>query len=43
MMYIVHYFDDDNKKHIFVAKSLTDVKFLQERFGEVTIESYAIN
>ena len=42
MMYIVHYFDDAHKQHMAFVKSYRDVKFLQERFGEVTVESYPI-
>lgn len=43
MIYIVYYKDDDNKKHMTFVKSFQDVKFLKDRFGEVTIESYKIN
>ena len=43
MMYIVYYVDDDKKKHMTFVKSYKDVKFLKDRFGEITIESYKIN
>ena len=43
MMYVVHYFDDDHKQHMAFVKSFRDVKFLKERFGEVTVESYPID
>ena len=40
MMYIVYYYDDDYKKHMAFCKNIKEVKFLQDRFGEVTIETY---
>ncbi len=42
MMYIVYYLDDEHKQHMTFVKSFKDVKFLQERFGEITVESYKI-
>ena len=42
MMYIVYYLDDERKQHMTFVKSFKDVKFLQERFGEITVESYKI-
>ena len=42
MMYIVHYFDDQHKQHITFVRSFKDVKFLQDRFGEVTVEAHKI-
>jgi len=29
---MIEYFDDDNRKHITVVNSFSDVKFLKERF-----------
>lgn len=42
MMYIVHYVDDNNKQHITFVSSYKEVKFVKERFGEITVESYKI-
>ena len=42
MMYIVHYVDDNNKQHITFVSSYKEVKFVRERFGEITVESYKI-
>lgn len=42
MMYIVHYFDDQHKQHITFVRSFKDVKFLQDRFGEVTVEAHKV-
>ncbi len=42
MMYIVHYVDDWHKQHIAFVKSFKEVKFLKERFGEVTVEAHKI-
>jgi hypothetical protein len=41
-MYIVHYFDDQHKQHITFVRSFKDVKFLQDRFGEVTVEAHKV-
>ena len=40
MMYIVHYFDDQHKQHMTFVKTYNEVKFLEDRFGEITVESY---
>lgn len=42
MMYIVHYVDDNHVQHITFVTSYKDVKFIKERFGEITVESYKI-
>lgn len=40
MMYFVEYLDDNHTKHWITLDSITDVKFLMERFyGNVTILS----
>ena len=38
MMYIIHYVDDEHKKHITFVRSFRDVKFLRDRFGEIAVE-----
>lgn len=40
MVYIVYYKDDEHKLHMAFVKSMRDVRFIEERFGQVTIESY---
>lgn len=42
MIYIVYYVDDEKKTHMTFAKSIKDLTFLRDRFGEITIESYEI-
>ena len=42
MMYIVHYEDDNHKKHISFVKTFEEVRFFEDRFGEVTVESYKV-
>lgn len=42
MMYIVRYFDDKNKAHMAFVKTFKEVKFIEERFGKVTVESYKV-
>ena len=42
MMYIVHYFDDDNRQHITFVKTFKDVEFIRERFGEITVEAHKV-
>ena len=42
MMYIVYYVDDDKAQHMTFVKSFREVRFIQERFGAVTIESYKL-
>lgn len=39
-MYIVEYKDDYNQKHICTANTLSDIKFLQSRFGEKNVKFY---
>lgn len=42
MMYIVYYKDDDNKRHMAFVKNYGEVKFIKERFGDITVESYKV-
>ena len=42
MVYVVYYLDDEYKKHMAFCQSIKEIKFLKDRFGEVTIESYKI-
>ena len=42
MMYIVHYYDDNHRRHMSFVKSFKEVNFIKERFGEVTVESYPV-
>ena len=42
MIYVVYYYDDQYRKHMAFCKTMVEIKFLQDRFGEVTIESYKI-
>lgn len=42
MMYIVYYVDDDHRQHLTFVKSFEEVRFIEERFGSVTIESYKV-
>ena len=43
MMYIVRYFDDNHRQHLAFVKTFREVKFIQNRFGEVTVESYPVD
>ena len=38
VVYMVTYLDDFNKKHITFVESLSDVQFLEDRFGNVYFE-----
>ena len=38
-MFLVHYCDDDRRKHICVAKDLNEVRFLDNRFGVEKFET----
>ena len=38
VVYMVTYLDDFNKKHITFVESLSDVKFLEDRFGTIYFE-----
>ena len=42
MMYIVHYFDDQNKAHMAFVKTFKEVRFIEERFGKITVESFCV-
>ena len=42
MMYIVHYFDDNHRQHMTFVKTYKDVKFIRDRFGEITVETFKI-
>jgi len=43
MVYIVHYYDDFNRQHMAFVNSYADVKFLQDRFGEITVEAHRVD
>lgn len=36
--YIVYYIDDLCKHHVTFVSSMTEVKFIKERFGNITVE-----
>ena len=38
VVYIVTYFDDDNKKHMTFVKGFSAVRFLEDRFGNIFFE-----
>ena len=42
MMYIVYYEDDYRRKHMTFVRTFEEVKFLERRFGEITVEFYKI-
>ena len=43
VVYMVTYLDDFNKKHITFVESLSDVKFLEDRFGNKISYKYFDN
>ena len=39
IIFVVHYLDDFNKQHMAFVKTMREVRFIQDRFGHVTVET----